>query len=282
MSLVQLELRPGGEGDTGSVALVTLSDPSRRNTLSTNLVADLVAVMDAIEADPTVGAVVVTGAPPAFCAGADLGNLASHAEAAEMPATSEAAPSSAARQDGVDSGLRSIYEGFLRVARCPLPTVAAVNGAAVGAGMNLALACDVRLAGRAARFDTRFLDLGLHPGGGHTFMLRRIGGPQLAAAMVLFGQRLDGESAATHGLAWACVDDDILVEEAVNLAMRAASAPRALVIRAKETLDRVARLDDHDEAVSLEIAAQIWSLGEPFFAERLAKLRARVSGGPRP
>src|SRR5207253_5114344 len=70
-------------------------------------------------------------------------------------------------------GLRSVYEGFLRVARSSLPTVAAVNGAAVGAGMNLALACDVRLAGRSARFDTRFLKLGLHPGGGHTWMLRR-------------------------------------------------------------------------------------------------------------
>jgi enoyl-CoA hydratase len=282
MSLVQLELRPGGDGDSGSVALVTLDDPSRRNTLSMDLVAELVAAMDAIEADPAVGAVVVTGAPPAFCAGADLGNLASHAQAPETPARSEAVPTPTARQDGVDSGLRSIYEGFLRVARCPLPTVAAVNGAAVGAGMNLALACDVRLAGRAARFDTRFLDLGLHPGGGHTFMLERIGGPQLAAAMVLFGQRLDGEGAAAHGLAWACVDDDVLVEEAVNLAMRAAAAPRALAVRAKETLKQVSSLDDHDEAVSLEIAAQIWSLGEPFFAERLAKLRARVSGGPRP
>jgi enoyl-CoA hydratase len=174
--------------------------------------------------------------------------------------------------------LRGIYEGFLRVAKCALPTVAAVNGPAVGAGMNLALACDVRIAGRSARFVTRFLDLGLHPGGGHTFMLQRVAGQQLAAAMVLFGERLDGEAAASHGLAWKCVDDDRLLEEAVTFAMRAASAPRALALRAKDTLRHVAALDEHADAVDVEIAAQIWSLGEPFFADRLAGLRGRVMG----
>jgi enoyl-CoA hydratase len=146
--------------------------------------------------------------------------------------------------------------------------------------MNLALACDVRIAGRSARFVSRFLDLGLHPGSGHTFMLQRVGGPQLAAAMVLFGERLDGETAAEHGLAWRCVEDDRLLEEAVSFAMRAASAPRALALRAKDTLRRVGALHEHSEAVDLEIAAQMWSLGEPFFAERLAVLRARLVGQP--
>ncbi len=75
-----------------------------------------------------------------------------------------------------EAGLRAIYDGFLAVAHSPLPTLAAVNGAAVGAGVNLALACDVRIAGAGARFDCRFLDLGIHPGGGHTWMLRRIVG----------------------------------------------------------------------------------------------------------
>jgi enoyl-CoA hydratase len=156
--------------------------------------------------------------------------------------------------------------------------VAAVNGPAVGAGMNLALACDVRIAGRAARFDTRFLDLGLHPGGGHTWMLRGIAGPEVAAAMVLFGERYDGDTAVHHGLAYKCVDDDQLIEQALALAARAASMPRELSIRAKQTLRAVAVIDDHDEAVVTELEAQTWSLGQPFFAERLAKIRARVSG----
>ena len=77
--------------------------------------------------------------------------------------------------------------------------------------MNLALACDVRLAGHHARFDVRFLQLGLHPGGGHTWMFRRIAGPQAAAAAVLFGEVLDGDEAERVGLVWRCVPDDELL-----------------------------------------------------------------------
>lgn len=276
MDLVQFELLAGDGGDP-AVALVTLNDPARRNRMSLDLVAELSRIVGAAGADPGVGAVVVTGAPPAFCAGADLGDLATHSGNRPQEGSKEVPDST-----GAEAGLRAIYEGFLALERCPLPTVAAVNGAAVGAGMNLALACDVRLAGRSASFDTRFLELGLHPGGGHTFMLERIGGPQLASALVLFGERLDGAEAAARGLAWRCVEDDQLVSEAVAFARRAASAPRALAVRAKETLRRVAALDTHAEAVDVEIAAQLWSLDEPFFAERLARVRSRVSGSPQP
>ena len=114
--------------------------------------------------------------------------------------------------------LGTIYEGFLRIARSPLPTLAAVNGAAVGAGMNLALGCDVRIAARRAKFDTRFLQIGLHPGGGHTWMLRRIAGPQTAMAAVVFGQVLDGAEAERVGLAYRCVDDDELLSIAHAIA----------------------------------------------------------------
>src|SRR5690606_37019549 len=93
-------------------------------------------------------AVIVTGAAPAFCAGANLGNLAA----------------------ATGRSLQAIYDGFLRIARCRVPTIAAVNGAAVGAGVNLALCCDVILCGESARIDTRFLKLGIHPGGGHTWL----------------------------------------------------------------------------------------------------------------
>jgi enoyl-CoA hydratase len=135
MSQVRTEITDG-------VAVVTLNDPDKRNALNLDMVEEVTAALDAIEADEGVGAVVVTGEPPAFCAGADLSHLgASQRE-----------------------GLLRIYEGFLRFGRCPLPTIAAVNGAAVGAGMNLALVCDVRVAAERARFDTRFLQLGLHPG----------------------------------------------------------------------------------------------------------------------
>src|SRR4029079_7891883 len=130
----------------------------------------------------------------------------------------------------------------LRIARSPLPTLAAVNGAAVGAGMNLALGCDVRLAARRAKFDTRFLQLGLHPGGGHTWMFRRITGPQATMAAVVFGEVLDGEAAEACGLVWRCVDDDALLDTAKAMAAKAAAAPRELVIRTKATIAAMAEV----------------------------------------
>jgi enoyl-CoA hydratase len=237
------------------VGTLTLNQPGERNTLTAPMVAEIVAAMDDFEADDGIGAVVVTGTPPAFCAGANLGNLSE--------ATSES--------------LGRIYEGFLRVARSPLPTIAAVNGAAVGAGMNLALGCDVRLAARRAKFDTRFLQIGLHPGGGHTWMLRRIVGPQAAMATVVFGDVLDGAEAERIGLAYRCVDDDALLDVAHELAARAASAPRELAITAKATIRDMADVADHPAAVARELDPQLWSVAQPWFAERLAQLQTALA-----
>lgn len=237
------------------VAVVTLDDPQRRNALSLGLCEDLVATMQRLESDPSVGAVVVTGADPAFCAGADLTQLG----------------------DSASQGLLAIYEGFLCVARSPLPTVAAVNGPAVGAGMNLALACDLRVVGPGARFDCRFLNLGIHPGGGHTWMLRRAVGPQAAAAMVLFGEVLDAEAAVERGLAFEATTAERLVDRAVELAARAASVPAELSRDAKATLAEVAVLEAHQDAVELELVRQLRSMESPEFAARLAALRRSVS-----
>jgi enoyl-CoA hydratase len=225
------------------VALLTLDNPDRRNALGLAMVDGIVAAFEELEVDPEVGAVVVTGAPPAFCSGADLSEL-DHQR----------------RGEGRD--IRGVYEGFLRVRRSSLPTVAAVNGPAVGAGCNLALACDVRLVEPAARFDARFVRIGLHPGGGHTWMLERLAGPQTAAAMTLFGEVLDGEQAVVRGLAWCCVPESALVAEAVALAARAAAAPKELVARVKDTLGRLAGLASFDDAVATELEAQSWSFGQ--------------------
>jgi enoyl-CoA hydratase len=249
MTLIQVEITDG-------VAVITLNDPDRRNALNLPMVDEIVDAMDSIEADAGAGAVVVTGAPPAFCAGADLSHLGG------------------SQRDG----LRSVYEGFMRIARSTLPTIAAVNGAAVGAGMNLALAADVRLAARRARFDTRFLQLGLHPGGGHTWMFRRIAGPQAVAATVLFGEVLDGTEAERIGLVWRCVDDDALLSTARELAGRAAAAPRELVIRTKATIAAMATIDDHEAALERELEPQLWSVSQPEFRERLAAMQAKIKG----
>ena len=171
----------------------------------------------------------------------------------------------------------SIYEGFLRIARSPLPTIAAVNGAAVGAGMNLALGCDVRIASEKAKFDTRFLQIGIHPGGGHTWMLRRIVGPQAAMATVIFGEVLSGREAERIGLVWKCVAEDELLTTAQTLAARAASAPRELAIETKKTIAAMAGIASHPEAVARELDPQLWSTRQPWFAERLAALQAKIT-----
>ena len=248
MALVLLEIADG-------VATLTLNNPDERNTMTAPMVAEIVAAMDRIEGDSAIGALVVTGTAPAFCAGANLGNLA--------------------EADGESLGV--IYEGFLRIARSPLPTIAAVNGAAVGAGMNLALGCDVRIAAKRAKFDTRFLQLGIHPGGGHTWMLRRIVGLQVTAATVLFGEVLDGAEAQRVGLAYRCVEDADLLTVAHEMAARAASAPRELVIETKKTLAAMADVQTHPEAVARELTPQLWSTRQPWFAERLAALQAKIT-----
>jgi enoyl-CoA hydratase len=248
MALVLTDIHQG-------VARLTLNNPDERNTMTAPMVEAIVAAMDGFEADESVGAIIVTGAGSAFCAGANLGNL----------------------QTATRESLGKVYEGFLRIARSPLPTLAAVNGPAVGAGMNLALGCDVRIAAKRARFDTRFLQIGLHPGGGHTWMQRRIVGQQGAMAAVVFSQVLDGPEAERVGLAYKCVPDDELLAAAHEFARGAATAPRELAILTKQTIQDMALIDAHPAAVEREFDPQLWTVKQPWFEERIAALKARIS-----
>ncbi|ALG13962.1 enoyl-CoA hydratase [Kibdelosporangium phytohabitans] len=235
------------------VGVVTINVPDRRNALTLPISEALVDAVRTCENDASVHAVVVTGAPPAFCAGADLTALG----------------------EAKEEGLRRIYAGFLAFADCALPTVAAVNGAAVGAGLNLALACDVRIAGPKARFDARFLQLGIHPGGGMTWMLQRAVSKQTAVAMTLFSRVLDAESALEHGLVWQIADDPVAA--AVQLAAGAVSAPRDLVSTTKGTLRATSGNADHASAVETELRAQLETISSAEFAERLTRLRTRIT-----
>ncbi|MCY3635308.1 MAG: enoyl-CoA hydratase-related protein [bacterium] len=249
MPLVLTEIDDG-------VAIVTLNHPEVRNAVSLEMNRELDAVFDDLEADESVGAVILTGTPPAFSAGANLDELL----AADDP-----------------KRLSSIYSGFLRVAHTPLPTVAAVNGPAVGAGMNFALACDVILAGHSAMFESRFLQIAIHPGGGHTWRLRNICDRQTAMAMVLFGERLDGPRAAEIGLAWRCVDDDALLEEARRMARRPSRAPRELTKAMKQTIHDMDGITDSAAAVAREVEPQAWSMTQPEFKERVGALKEAIS-----
>ena len=238
------------------VALITVNDPDRRNAVTADISAALRSSVAAAEADEGVHAIIVTGAGKAFCAGADLTALGAAAE----------------------HGLRVIYDGFLAVANCSLPTIAAVNGAAVGAGLNLALAADVRISGPSALYDPRFQKLGIHPGGGATWMLQRAVGPQVARASLLFGMRFDAQASVRHGLALEVADDPVAAAKA--LAAGPASAPREVVIATKASMRATVNpgtvdTDQHRTAVDVEIGPQAASIESPEFAARLAAARRR-------
>ena len=248
------------------VALVTVSDVKRRNAMTATLSERLSTVIAGLEADAGVNAIVIAGDDQAgrvFCAGGDLDAL------------------SAAGESGRES-LERIYSGFLAVAHCALPTFAAIDGPAIGAGLNLALAADVRVAGETARFEAGFLRLGVHPGGGMTWMAQRVLGPQVTTAMLLGGESLDAGRAFEAGLVLRVATGEgqdgrsSAVTEALRMAGYAAAAPRRLVLDTKASQRATATLEQHHEAVSIEAGPQLDSLRSEGFKEGLQKIRTRT------
>lgn len=255
MGAVLIDVRNG-------VAEVTLNDSDHRNVLSPALVRGIHDAYDQAESDPSVRAAVLTGAGPAFCAGAELATL-ERAGAGDF------------------SGVEEVYTGFLRVLESPVVTIAAVNGPAVGAGLNLALACDVRLAERASSFDARFVQMHLHPGGGHVSLLEQAVGRQTAAMMTVFGERLDADAAFRAGLVWRVYDGpSALVEAAVKIGHRLADHDREFVRALTSTLRRTHRLEEHGEAVDYERTMQRWSVLRPEFHTAIKQARQSVERRP--
>ncbi len=244
-SLVQVEAMDG-------VATILLNDPDHRNALSWEMVC---ALTQAIEGVIQTGcrALVLTNAPPVFCAGGSVDDLLTP----KVP-------------------LEDMYEAFTALAALPIPTVAAVDGAAIGAGINLVLACDVAICTPGSKFDVRFLDVGIHPGGGQLWRLRQVLGRQGAAALTLFGEVLNGEDAARRGLVWRCLESGELRAEAERLARRAGQHDTQLTAKVKRTLDAAAAIHDFDIAVAEETEPQRWSMDRPAFQQSLAKLRERL------
>jgi len=238
--------------EADGVTTVVLNDPARRNALSWDLVR---ALIEAVERATEAGsrALVLRNTPPVFCAGGSVDDLLE-------PKVS----------------LADTYRAFRVLDEAPMPTVAAVDGAAVGAGINLMLACDIALCTPASRFDGRFLDVGIHPGGGSMWRLTRAMGRQGAAALMLFGEVLDGTEAARRGLVWRCVAAGELEAEADRLARRAAAHDPGLTAVAKATLAAAAGVDDAGAAIDLETGPQRWSMDRPAFEESLRALRARL------
>ncbi len=229
------------------VATIALDAPARRNALTRDMARELVDVCDEVDGDPAVGAVVVQGSGGWFCAGGDRATLA---EAGADPA----APAAYA-------GLGDVYRSFQRVGELEPPTIAAIRGGAVGAGVNLAFATDLRVIARDATIVSGFLPIGLHPGGGHGVLLGRTGQREAAAALALFGERIDGARAAELGLAWSAVEDDEVEGTAAALAARAAADPELARRTARSMRTELGPPPlPWPAALELERASQMWSM----------------------
>lgn len=229
------------------VATITLNAPKRRNALTPEMARALVAACETVDADPAVGAVIVRGEGGYFCAGGDRQTLA---DAGRDPA-----------EPSAFTGLSDVYRAFVRVGELEPPTIAAVHGGAVGAGMNLLLATDLRIVAQDARLASGFLPINIHHGGGHGALLGRLAGRETTNALVLFGERIDGTRAAELGLAWSAVPEADVDDEARRLAAVPAADPE-LARRTARSLRLAAGPPALPWAAALEVErpAQMWSM----------------------
>ena len=236
------------------VGRLHLDDAARRNAISHDTARELVDGVAAVLAQEA-RAIVLTAEPPIFCSGGVLEDL-----------IEPKAP------------LSEIYRAFTSLADAPVPTICVVTAPAIGAGVNLPLACDVVIAGRNATFDPRFLDVGIHPGGGHLWRLLQRVGYQGAAALSLCGDVLSGEEAVTAGLAWRCVDDDEgALALALKFARRVVRRDPELVARAKQTLVDAVGILDPDVALQREREAQAWSMARPGFPDAVRRVQEQLA-----
>ncbi|NYF98708.1 enoyl-CoA hydratase-related protein [Janibacter cremeus] len=231
---------------TEGIATITLAAPERRNALSVEMSRELMDAARTAESDAGVGAVVVTGGEH-FCAGAVRSVLT---ETGKDPV-----------EDTAYRDLETVYAAFTTIGSIDVPTIAAVRGAAVGAGLNLALSTDLRVVSRSARFLPGFAQIGIHPGGGHLHLLHRVAGREATAAMGLFGEEVDGTSAVDLGIAWSAHEDADVEDAARAVAARAAADPdlarRVLRSFRRETAPGGLAWD---AAVEVEHSPQMWSL----------------------
>lgn len=252
-----------------AVGVVTLNRPASLNALTSEVGEEFIAAVREVQSSGA-RAVVLTGAGRAFCAGGDLREMQ---KIAEREGKVEAF---------FDEPLQLLNECILTIRRAPLPFIAAVNGAASGGGCNLALACDLVIAGESARFNQAFIKIGLVPDCGGTFILPRLVGWKRAAELMMTGDVVSAARALEIGMINEVVPDEDLLARAMAMAGRLAQAPTAAIGRIKELMEASAT-NDYGGQLDLERKAQIQSGLNKDFREGVAafieKRPPRFSGG---
>jgi len=191
------------------VLRITLNRPEKLNAFNPAVHKGLADAMTRAEAEAAIRCLLITGAGRGFCAGQDLTERDMKAAAIDL-----------------GGGLETWYNPLVKRMRgLPKPIVCAVNGVAAGAGANFALACDIVLAARSASFIQAFVKIGLVPDCGGSYFLPRLAGTQRAMALAMTGERLSAEDAERYGIVWKTVDDGLLMDEAMKLAMHLAAGP---------------------------------------------------------
>jgi len=213
----------------GHIATLKLNRPDTRNAMSIAMGEDVQHAVEEVRADATVRVLVVTGEGKAFSAGGDLGMLATDVGL-------EAGKNQAAH--GMGGPPREFYQRYLSIATLPIPTVAAINGHAIGAGMCFALACDLRIAASDAKMGLTFTKLGIHPGMGATYFLPRLIGTARACDLLFTGRIIDAEEAEQLGLLNRIVAREGLPAAVGELAHALASAAPIAVRLVKRALYR--------------------------------------------
>jgi enoyl-CoA hydratase len=256
MALVEVE-----RGERG-VAVVTLNDPDRRNAMTVAMGEELEVAFRDLADERDLRVAVLTGAPPAFSAGGDLAMLADHARRT--------------REEGFDATdeMRGFYQRFLAVRDLPVPVVAAVNGHAVGAGLCVALGCDLRVVAEDAKLGLNFARLALHPGMGGSWLLPRIVGDQRAAELLYTGRLASGAEMATYGLALEALPADEVLPRALELADDIATSSPLVVRQLKVSLE-AARTNTLEQQLDLEAANQAVNYGTQDLVEGLEAGRER-------
>ncbi len=219
------------------IAILTLNRPDNLNSFNVEMHERMREAINTIRTDDSVRVLVITGSRRGFCAGQDLSDRSVSPDQ-QMP--------------DLGASLENYYNPLMRALHnLPMPVVCAVNGVAAGAGANIALACDITIAGRSASFVQAFCKLGLVPDSGGTWTLPRVAGMARAKGMALLGGKIKAEQAEHWGMIWQCVDDEQLMEETMKLAHHFANQPTKGLALIKQALHASAT-NSFEEQLELE------------------------------